>query len=153
MRASTSRWLWLGIVGLLLIPGLVLAEIKALATVETNMKASAELYECKRKQGVLTVKVRFRATAKTEIELPYDETYVIDVGSGKKYAVLRDSDKNVIASTSKYTTGDKIKESIGAGDTFNAWWKFPAPPAATTKITFALPNSEPFEDVAITDAP
>jgi hypothetical protein len=138
---------------LLLLPGLLLAQAKAIATAETNMKASAELYECKRKQGVLTVKVRFTATANTSIELPYAKTYVMDVGSGKKYELLRDSDKNVIATTSKYTTGDHVKESLKAGETFSAWWKFPAPPTSTKKITFSLPNCEPFEDVAITDAP
>lgn len=138
---------------LLLLPELLLAQAKAIATADTNMKASAELYECKRKQGVLTVKVRFKATANTEIQLPYDKTYVIDVGSGKKYEVLRDSDRNVVATTSKYTSGDEVKESILAGETFSAWWKFPAPPASTKKITFSLPNCEPFDDVAITDAP
>jgi hypothetical protein len=153
VRAFRSHSIWFLAVALLLLPRLALAEAKAIATAETNMKASAELYECKRKQGVLTVKVRFKATAGTNIELPYDKTYVIDVGSGKKYEVLRDSDKNVIATTSKYTSGNEIKESLGAGETFNAWWKFPAPPAATKKITFSLPNCEPFEDVAITDAP
>ena len=153
MRVLRSPSVWMLAAALLLLPGLLLAQAKAIATAETNMKASAELYECKRKQGVLTVKVRFKATANTEIDLPYDKTYVIDVGSGKKYEVLRDSDKAVIATTSKYTARTEIKESIGAGETFSAWWKFPAPPPATQKITFTLPNSEPFEDVPITDAP
>jgi hypothetical protein len=153
VRVFRSPSTWMLVVVLLLLPELLLAQAKAIATAETNMKASAELYECKRKQGVLTVKVRFKATANTTLELPYNKTYVIDVGSGKKYEVLRDSDKNVIATTSKYTTGDEVKESIDAGETFNAWWKFPAPPATTKKITFSLPNCEPFEDVAITDVP
>ena len=132
-------------------PAAVMAQPKAIATVETNMKATAELYECKRKDGVLTVKVRFKAASSTELDMPYDETYVMDVASGKKYKVLRDSAKAPIATTSDFHK-DRIRAGVKAGETFSAWWKFPAPPAATKKITFSLPRSEPFEDVPITDA-
>jgi hypothetical protein len=129
------------------------AQPKPIATVETNMKATAELYECKRKEGVLTLKVRFKAAgAGTEIDLPYKDTYVVDVASGKKYFVLRDSDKVAVA-TATQGWGDRVREGVGAGGTFSAWWKFPAPPPATKKISFFLPKSEPFEDVPITDAP
>jgi hypothetical protein len=153
MDRSTHRLLGMAIVTLFLgVPALCRAQPKAIATVETNMKATAELYECKRKQGVLTVKVRFKAPAKTHLELMYADTYVVDVASGKKYAILRDSDKAVLATTSQ-SWNDRISEGIEAGATLNVWWKFPAPPATTKKISFVLPKSEPFEDVPITDVP
>jgi hypothetical protein len=129
------------------------AQPKAIATVETNMKATAELYECKRKEGVLTLKVRFKApAASTTIDLPYKDTYVVDVASGKKYFVLRDSDKVAVATPTEGWT-DRVRHSLEAGGTFNAWWKFPAPPPTTKKVSFFLPKSEPFEDLPITDAP
>ena len=154
MNGAMQRLCWLTTLVLTLgIPALSRAQPKAIATVETNMKATGEIYECKRKQGVLTIKVRFRAAGgKTEIDLPYETTYVVDVASGKKYFILRDTDKAPLATTSQFVN-DRIRESIPAGGTFNAWWKFPAPPPATKKISFFLPKSEPAEDVPITDAP
>ncbi|BCW92377.1 MAG: hypothetical protein ACOY7U_00655 [Acidobacteriota bacterium] len=134
----------------LLLPALAWSQGKALATAETNWKATAELYECKRKQGVLTVKVRFKATADTKIELPHNQTYVVDVGAGKKYEILRDSDKNAIATRSEHY-GDRALVYLKSGETFTAWWKFPAPPASTTQVTVSLPGCEPFEDVPISD--
>jgi hypothetical protein len=153
MNGATQRLCWLVALALALgVPALSRAQPKAIATVETNMKATGEIYECKRKQGVLTVKVRFKATAKTQLDLPYDTTYVVDVASGKKYSILRDSDKAPLATTSQ-GWGDRVIESLEPGATFNAWWKFPAPPPTTKKISFILPKSEPAEDVPITDAP
>ena len=154
MNGAMRRWGWLAAAALILgVSGLARAQSKAIVTVQTNMKATGEIYECKRKQGVLTIKVRFKATSgRTDLDLPYDTTYVVDVGSGKKYAILRDSDKAPLATTSQ-NWGDRIREPIEAGGTFSAWWKFPAPPPATKKISFILPKSEPAEDVPITDAP
>src|ERR1700676_2287721 len=148
MNGAMRRWGWLAAVALILgIPAVTRAQTRAIATVETNMKATGEIYECKRKQGVLTIKVRFKATSgRADLDLPYDTTYVVDVASGKKYAVLRDSDKAPLATTSQ-GWGDRIREGVEAGGTFTAWWKFPAPPPATKKISFILPKSEPAEDV------
>jgi hypothetical protein len=135
------------------LPHLSRGQTKPIASVETNMKATAELYECKRSQGVLTLKVRFKAGAGgARLELPYSATYVVDVAAGKKYFVLRDSDKAPVATTSQIFT-DKIQERIEPGATFSAWWKFPAPPHTTKRISFFIPESEPFEDVPITDVP
>jgi len=154
MNGAMRRWCWLAAVGLILgVPGLTRAQTKAIATVQTNMNATGEIYECKRKQGVLTIKVRFKATSgRATLDLPYDTTYVVDVGSGKKYAILRDSEKAPVATTSQ-NWGDRIHEAVEPGGTFSAWWKFPAPPPTTKRISFILPKSEPAEDVPITDAP
>lgn len=147
MARITGNVAWM-----LLLPSLALAQSKVLATAETNMKATAELYECKRKQAVLTVKVRFKANADTKLEMAHSQTYIVDEGAGKKYEILRDSDKNAIATRSEHY-GDRVLAYVKAGETFTAWWKFPAPPASTTHVTVFLPGCEPFEDVPITDAP
>lgn len=130
------------------------AQAKAIATIDTNLKATAEIYECKRKQGVLTVKVRFvaKANASASISLPYKDTYVVDVASGKKYEVLRDSDKKPIASLNQFYRDDAYLD-LKAGESGSLWWKFPAPPAETKKVSFFMPSSDPAEDVPITDAP
>jgi hypothetical protein len=154
MKGAMQRLCWLVALQLVLgVPALSSAQLKAIATIETNMKATGEIYECKRKQGVLTIKVRFKAAGgRAELDLPYDTTYVVDVASGKKYTILRDSDKAPLATTSQ-GWGDRVRESVEPGATFSAWWKFPAPPPTTKKISFILPKSEPAEDVPITDAP
>jgi hypothetical protein len=154
MNRSMRRLGWVTAFSLALcLPRASRAQPKPIATVETNMKATAELYECKRKEGVLTLKVRFKAAAaRAEIDLPYNDTYVVDVASGKKYFVLRDSDKVAVATASQ-GWNDKVRQGVDAGGTFTAWWKFPAPPPTTKKISFFLPKSEPFEDVPIADAP
>ena len=150
MNKSATRYV-LALAATTLLPGLILAQPAPIATVDTNMKATAEMTECKRKDGVLTIKVRFKATAESKIELPYKDTFVMDVAGAKKYEVLRDSEGKPLASTGSYS--DKLVENLKSGDTIKIWWKFPAPPAETKTITFSLPNSEPFEDVPITDAP
>jgi hypothetical protein len=140
------------VLSFLLLPTVVRAQAKPIATVETNINATAELYECRRKTGVLTVKVRLKATGKVDEWLYFRETYIMDVGSGKKYEVLKDSDGNAIATTSP-SYKDRITVQIAPGGSFNLWWKFPAPPPETKTITFSMPGAEPFEDVPITDAP
>jgi hypothetical protein len=153
MNLTLQRFGWVTAFALAFgLPQASRAQPKPIATVETNMKATAELYECKRKEGVLTLKVRFKAAARADIDLPYKDTYVVDVASGKKYFVLRDSDKVAVA-TATQGWNDRVREGVDAGGTFSAWWKFPAPPPTTKKISFFLPKSEPFEDVPITDAP
>jgi hypothetical protein len=152
MNGSTRRFLsLLALVAALSIPAVAPAQPKAIATAETNMKATAELYECKRKEGVLTIKVRFKASEKTTIDLPYGDTYVVDVAAGKKYQILRDSEKKALATPNEHYN-DRVRADLAGGATYNAWWKFPAPPSSTKKITFTLPKSEPLEDVPITDA-
>jgi hypothetical protein len=153
MNQSVQRVGWVAAFGIAIVfaqPSQ--AQPKPIATIETNMKASAELYECKRKEGVLTIKVRFKAAgSRADIDLPYNDTYVVDVASGKKYLVLRDSDKVPVATPTEGWR-DRVRTAIEPGGTFTAWWKFPAPPPAAKKISFFLPKSEPFEDVPITDA-
>ena len=39
--------------------------------------------------------------------------------------------------------------TLAAGQSLNAWAKFPAPPAEVEKISVYLPDVAPFEDVAI----
>jgi len=118
---------------------------------DTNISGVvAELTECKRKEGVLTVKIRFRNISSSKVWFSidthhgsYDGFYV--TAENKKYFILRDSDGAPLAP--KYL-GDVHLEK----DQTHSWWaKFPAPPPKVKKISLVLPQVLPFEDIPITD--
>jgi len=109
----------------------------------------AELMECKRKEGVLTVKVTFRNTGAESVSMSietehgkYQHIYV--TADSKKYFVLKDSEGAPLAP--KYLDG-----TLGKGQKILWWAKFPAPPAEVKKINLIFPKVLPFEDVPITD--
>ena len=98
--ALRSALVGLGIGG----AALAWAQGAPLQTQDTNTAGVvAELTECKRSEGVLTVKVRLRNTTGSDESLwlikpgesNHDAYYV--VAAGKKYLVLRDSDKEPLA--------------------------------------------------------
>ncbi len=119
-------------------------------TQETEMGGVvAELTECKRKEGVLTVKVTFRNTgdAMQHVSIEtghgkYDLIYV--TADSKKYFVLKDSENAPLAP--KYIEGN-----LNKGGKILWWAKFPAPPQEVKKINLIMPKVLPFEDVPITE--
>lgn len=118
---------------------------------ETNIQGvSAELIECTRKAGVLTVKVRFRASAdkKTWFKIDtghgaYAGFYV--VAGDKKHFILRDAEGAPIAPR---TLGDV---HLGKGETHLWWAKFPAPGAEIKQVKLVIPEVLPFDDIPVTD--
>lgn len=118
---------------------------------ETNISGIvADLTECKRKDGVLTVKVRFRNTSNSKAWVAidthhgsYEGFYV--TADNKKYFVLRDSGGEPLAP--KYLGGVHLEKN----QTYLWWAKFPAPSANVKKVNLIIPKVLPFEDVAITD--
>jgi hypothetical protein len=119
---------------------------EALASGECNENVSVALTEMKRASGVLTAKVVYTATGDNATVYVYPvETYPLDAAAGKKYEVLKDSDGKWLASS------DASHGHRKAGDTYKAWYKFPAPPAEVTAISLTLKNCEPLEDVPIID--
>jgi hypothetical protein len=119
-------------------------------TQETNTQGVvADLTECKRKDGVLTVKLGFRNTSGGQVTFytspldNYDKVYF--TADNKKYFILRDSEKQ---SLSGKTDGNV---SLNPGQSFHWWAKFPAPPAAAKSINLLTPVASPFDDVPITD--
>lgn len=109
----------------------------------------AELTEVTRKDGVLTVKIRFRNTGAEVLHHSFEthhgryELFYVTAGS-QKYFVLKDSEGEPLAP--KYLTVD-----LDPGETSTWWAKFPAPPASETTIDLVIPDAPPFEDVPITD--
>lgn len=110
---------------------------------------TADLTECKRKEGVLSVKVQFRNTSDASVNVSIDTHHGEYSGfyvtaADKKYFILTDTEKAPLAP--KYISGDVEK-----GGKLLWWAKFPAPPAEVKKINLVIPKVLPFEDVPITD--
>ena len=116
----------------------------------------AELTQCQRSEGVLTIKVRFRNTSDKPGKLTFtnwnasgaDNPKFYVTAGNKKYFMLADSDGTVLSTNS---TGNGVDANIAPGKTFLWWAKYPAPPAEVKKINFMMPVTTPFEAVPITD--
>ena len=115
---------------------------------ETNFPGVvAELIQCKRKKGVLTVKVRVKNTSSKTVRVfwpdPKKNAYLMDEANQKKYFLLKDATGEYIYSGEPgYIAADTSKIS---------WFKFPAPPSEVVEITIVVPGCAPFEDVPIED--
>lgn len=123
----------------------------SLQTQETSVAGVvAELTECKRKEGVLTIKVRFRNTGSEKahfyfVDSGYDQVYV--TAENKKYFVLRDSEKTALASPESVAR----LVDIDKGASWIFWAKYPAPAPTVKKVNFYIKLAPPFEDVPISD--
>ena len=109
----------------------------------------AELTEVTRKDGVLTVKIRFRNTGAEDVYHGFEtrhgayELFYVTAGT-QKYFILKDTEGEPLAP--KY-----LNVSLDPGQTSTWWAKFPAPPASETTIDLVIPDTPPFEDIPITD--
>lgn len=114
----------------------------------------AELTECKRADGVLTVKIRFRNTTGKPVSLEVlsfaagYEKYYVTAGS-KKYFILKDSEGAYL--TTQANSFGNLNVNVEPGQSWQWWAKFPAPPADTTKVSVFTPITPPFDDVPISD--
>lgn len=124
----------------------------------TSQGIVAELTECRRQEGVLTIKVRFRNTSNKASNLTLthymksgedDPKFYVTAGN-KKYFILKDSEGTYLTSNSANDTfGVELK--LEPGQTFLWWAKYPAPSDDVKKINFMMPVTPPFEDIPITD--
>jgi len=152
MRTGTT--LRTALAGLVFGAGLAWPQGAPLQTQETNTAGIvAELTECRRSEGVLNIRMRLRNTSEGKVGLypiegrNYDSYYV--VAAGKKYFVLRDSEKTPLAVAAG--GGGSIYADLAKGGSFLWWAKYPAPPADVKKITYVTPLGAPFENVPISD--
>jgi hypothetical protein len=130
------------------------AQTAAIQTQETNFPGvNAELVECRRKDGVLTIRLRLRNTGKQAQQVTlvtgreYKDYYV--TAGTKKYFVLRDTEKTPLAVAAD--SGGSVAPSIPPGGAYTWWAKYPAPPADVKKVNYITPLGAPFEDVPVTD--
>jgi hypothetical protein len=160
MTVTMSRWT----LSFVMLLGCVAGAFKALPATaqaanpiqsqETNKAGIiAELIECKREDGVMTIRLRLRNTTEQAVRVTlingrnYDVYYV--TAGNKKYFVLRDSEKNPL--TPLADSGGDLDVSLAKGDTYVWWAKYPAPPADVKKVSYYTPLTPPFDNVPIQD--
>lgn len=113
----------------------------------------AEITECKRGDGVLTIRMRLRNTANDKVRVGlisgrnYDAYYL--TAASKKYFVLRDSEKTPLAPQADGF--GNLSTEIAKGASYVWWAKFPAPPADVKKVSYFTPITPPFDNISITD--
>jgi hypothetical protein len=126
----------------------------SLLTQDTNVTGvAADFIECKRKEGVLSVKIRLRNTSPAPInmnvmkERNYAAFYVM--AANKKYFMLKDSE-GVYLSPATDANGSLTVPIPTAGQ-YTWWAMFPAPPADVKRLTLMTPMCAPFTYITITD--
>ena len=122
---------------------------KALATDEYNPGGlEVHLIELRRTSGdTVTAKWLYRNTTESEVtvqNLISPSTYLVDPAAKKKYFCVKDSEGDWVAGKFHDNRGE-----VKAGQTFKMWAKFPAPPAATEKLTVYINGVAPLEDVPL----
>lgn len=148
-----------------LVMGLLLAPppgraAEAMASAETNWDGvRLDLMSVERKGSVVTVKWAVENHGGDQVQVHFPlvgdavTTYMVDEEQGTKYYVLTDKEKQALASQSTYVGSGShgIQEYVPAGATKRYWMKLPAPPPDVKTVTLLFTNTEPFEDVTITD--
>ena len=132
------------------------AEAKPLASAELDVQGVvADVIESTRKEGVLTVRVRFRNTGDKPVKFllagagRYDDNYLS--AGNVKYTVIRDAKNYPVATPTD--GGGWLEPKIAKGGSWNWWAKFPAPPAEQKKYSLYLKVGPPIDDVPIIDKP
>lgn len=120
---------------------------------ETNVDGvSSEVIEAVRKDGVLTLKVRYRntGTAPAKVEIFGSEDHYYVTAGSTKYLILKDS-KGVSLAVPRGAHG-YLSADLKPNGSFLFWAKYPAPPAEAKKISFYNPHTPPFEDIPVTES-
>ena len=144
---------------ILLVAGIsnpALAQAPKAPTLETDIDGvSAEVTEAVRREGVLTIKLRYRNAGSAPAKVRFtdgsggvDKFYV--VAGSTKMLPLKDS-KGVALMTPLDNHGN-LNAEIRPNGSFLFWAKYPAPPDSAKKISIYTPHGPPVEDVPITEA-
>ena len=144
---------------ILLIPTSPATAAEPIATAETNWDGvTVQVMSVVRKGSILTVKFAAanEGTESQEVAFGFtgnDVCYAVDEESGTKYYVLTDKEKNPVASAKDWMPNSTagLRREIAPGKTLRVWMKLPAPPPEVTAISLMLNETDPIEDVTITD--
>jgi hypothetical protein len=135
-------------------PGAAPAPAAAVATQTSNWPGVvADVTEFRRKGSTLTVRVvlRNQGNVDSEPDIYYNEVYVMDLGAGKKYEVLKD-EKGAYIAALRTGWNNRWYQKLAPGASYTIWMKFPAPPPEVKSVTLQLPGMPPFEDLPIQDS-
>lgn len=127
---------------------------KPIATRELETEGIvAEVIESERKDGVLTVRVRFRNTGDKPAKLAlvdsqgYVHTYTV---SGKnKYFLIKDTSGKEVATARD--GGGWLQPTVKPKGTWTWWGKFPAPPPERKDYSLYLKVGPPIDNIPIVD--
>ena len=146
---------------ILLFVSVSVASAQPIATGYTNWDDIAiDLMAVERSGNVLTIGWAVRnegdETQRVEFSLTGDVagTFAVDQENGTKYFVLTDEAGVCLASECLSLVGSisaGIDENIDGGRTKRFWMKLPAPPPAVTNLAIFFNETQPFEDVPITE--
>jgi hypothetical protein len=130
------------------------AASSVLKTGDTNIAGvAADVTECARKDGVLSVRVRFRNTSAEKKNLNlidsrnYEKYYL--TAASKKYFILKDSEGTYLTPQASGFGG--LSVGLEPGGQYTWWAKYPAPPADVKAVTLYTPVAAPLEDIAVLD--
>ena len=129
---------------------------KPLASRELDVEGVvAEVIESDRKDGVLTVRVRFRNNGQQPAKLSlvnaqgYVHTYLLS--GNTKYALLQDDRGRQLATPRD--GGGWLEPTIKPKSAWTWWGKFPAPPADRKTYALYFKVGPPIDDIPIVDKP
>jgi hypothetical protein len=123
-----------------------------LASGDTNITGIvAEVTQCARAEGVLSLKLRLRNTnpaAKNVslISARNYESFYLSAGN-KKYFILKDTDGTYLTPHADGFGG--LSADIDPGGQYTWWAKFPAPPDDVKSVTLYTPLGAPIESIPI----
>jgi Cytochrome oxidase complex assembly protein 1/zinc-ribbon domain len=126
----------------------------ALVTGDTNAAGIvAEVTQCDRKDGVLSIKVRLRNTGSAGKHVNiisgrnYESFYLS--ASSKKYFILKDTDGTYLTPSADMFGNFGV--DVDPGGQYTWWAKFPAPPPDVKTVTLYMPLAAPLEDIPVSD--
>lgn len=155
--SSTRRTVFI-LVALLITTAAIAAQ--PIASAATNWEGvELDVMTVERKGSVLTVKWAVRNTGSAAVKPAFSmygngaSTYLVDEENGTKYYALTDKEGHLLATMHEYTGSGRhgIVDEIAPGTTRRYWAKFPAPPPAVKSISLFFTDTDPIEEVAITD--
>ena len=126
----------------------------ALKSEDTNIAGIvADVTECSRKDGVLSVKVRFRNSSAEKKNLSiidnrnYEKYYL--TAASKKYFILKDSEGTYL--TAQASSFGGLSMGLEPGAQYTWWAKYPAPPDEVKAVTLYTTVAAPLEDIPVAD--
>lgn len=130
-----------------------------ITTADTNWSdVTVDVMSVTRKGNVMTVKFAAVNNGGKAQQVAFgftghDVCYAVDEESGSKYYVLTDEEGNPVASAKEWMPNSThgINREVAPGSSLRVWMKLPAPPPEVTVISLFLNETDPIEDVPITD--
>jgi hypothetical protein len=104
---------------------------------------TADIVQCRRRQGSLTVVMQLHTAGPSVVANLTDSSSFYIISGNKKYFLLRDAENTPIARNEVAT--------LQAGHVWTWWGRFAAPPTDISSVDLFTPVTIPFEDIPVSD--